>query len=118
MEVSSRQQPSARFIKVEMPCKLAITDQSASAVSKVAEKLIAQQVIAHLNSTSFALHPIQFGSREKHSTQTANCFFIENVKYLLEKGGVVGAAFLHLKTAFDTVNHEILWFSRSNSPTT
>lgn len=59
-------------------------------VSKVAEKLIAQQIITHLNTTSFSLHPMQFGFRAQHSTETANVFFTENVKHLLDKGGVVG----------------------------
>ncbi|XP_046707928.1 uncharacterized protein LOC124387560 [Silurus meridionalis] len=79
-----------------------------STVSKVAEKLISQQIITHLNTTKFSLHPMQFGFRTQHSTETANCFFIENIKHLLDKGGVVGAVFLDLKKAFDTINHKIL----------
>ena len=77
-------------------------------VSKVAEKLIAEQIIKHLNSSSSPLHPMQFGFRSNHSTETANCFFIEKVKALLDRGGVVGAVFLDLKKAFDTINHEVL----------
>ncbi len=44
---------------------------------------------------------MQFGFRAKYSTETANCFLIENIKTLLDKGGVVGAVFLDLKKAFD-----------------
>lgn len=72
------------------------------------EKLVAEQISCHLNDSSFTLHPMQFGFRKKYSTETANCYFIDNIKTLLDKGGVVGAVFLDLKKAFDKVNHRIL----------
>lgn len=77
-------------------------------ISKVAEKWISEQIITHLNTSSFLLHPMQFGFRKHHSTETANCFLLENIKAKLDKGGVVGAIYLDLKKAFDTVNHDIL----------
>lgn len=77
-------------------------------ISKVAEKWISEQIITHLNTSPFSLHPMQFGFRRHHSTDTANCFFLENIKARLDKGGVVGAIYLDLKKAFDTVNHDIL----------
>uniref|UniRef100_A0A8C7CP59 Reverse transcriptase domain-containing protein n=1 Tax=Oncorhynchus kisutch TaxID=8019 RepID=A0A8C7CP59_ONCKI len=77
-------------------------------VSKVVEKCVAEQLIAHLNNSPFTLHSMQFGFRAKHSTETANCFLLENVKSKMDKGGAVGAVFLDLRKAFDTVNHEIL----------
>ena len=51
---------------------------------------------------------MQFGFRANHSTEIANCYFLENVKSKLDRGGVVGAVFLDLKKAFDTVNHQTL----------
>lgn len=45
-----------------------------------------EQIRSHLNSTPFSLHPMQFGFRksfyktENHSTETANCFLLENIK--------------------------------------
>ncbi len=39
-------------------------------VSKVAEKFVAGQIICHLNTSSFALHPIQFGLRASYSTES------------------------------------------------
>ena len=77
-------------------------------VSKVVEKLVAEQIINHLNTSSYSLHSNQFGFRTNHSTETANCYLIEKIKSMLDKGGVVGAVFLDLKKAFDTINHGIL----------
>lgn len=76
-------------------------------VSKVLEKIVAEQLIEHLENNQL-LHPQQFGFRQKHSTETANCFLLEQIKGSLDKGNVVGAVFLDLKKAFDTVDHCIL----------
>jgi len=77
-------------------------------ISKIAEKSLAEQLIKHLNNSPYKLHPMQFGFRAKHSIDTANCFLLENIKLKLDKGGVVGAVFLDLRKAFNTVNHNIL----------
>lgn len=76
-------------------------------VSKVLEKVIAEQLIEHLESNQL-LHSQQFGFRQKYSTETANCYLLENIKGPLDKGHVVGAVFLDLKKAFDTVDHSFL----------
>lgn len=77
-------------------------------ISKVAEKWIAKQLIEHLDKGFTPLHRMQFGFRPNHSTESANCFLIEQIKYLLDKSPCVGAVFLDLKKAFDTVNHQVL----------
>ncbi len=77
------------------------------AISKVIEKVVAEQIHAHLNNENL-LHPRQFVFRANHSTETACCFFLETIKASLDKGGVVGAVFLDLRRAFDTVNHSVL----------
>lgn len=56
-------------------------------VSKVIEKLVAGQIVNYSNTSSFDLHPMQFGFRANHSADTANWFFTEKVKSLLDKGG-------------------------------
>ncbi len=50
----------------------------------------------------------QFGFRACHSTESANSFFIERVKGLLDRNPCVAAVFLDLRKAFDTVSHQIL----------
>lgn len=77
-------------------------------ISKIAEKIVTKQITYHLNTTPYTLHPMQFGFRANHSTESATCFFTENIRALLDRGGVVGAVFLDLRKAFDTVNHDIL----------
>ncbi len=44
---------------------------------------------------------MQFGFRKKHSTETAVCYFIEQI-WSKDKGGVVDAVFLDLQKAFET----------------
>ena len=60
-------------------------------MSKISDKYVAEQLTEHLISSPFQLHPMQFGFRANHSTETANCFFVENIKSKLDKGGIVGA---------------------------
>ena len=73
----------------------------------VLEKIVSEQLMHHLETNHY-LHPLQFGFRRNHSTESATCFLTENIKHSLDKGHVVGAVFLDLKKAFDTVNHDIL----------
>lgn len=50
---------------------------------------------------------MHFGFRKNYSTETAVCFLMEKLKLNINKGGIVGAVFLDLKKAFDTVNSQI-----------
>ena len=91
------------------------------AVSKVMEKIVAEQIVDHLNNSPYTLNRMQFGFRKNNSTETAVCFFLENIKSKLDAGGVIGAVFINLRKAFDTINHQILLtkLSRFNfSPST
>ena len=77
------------------------------ALSKILKKAVATQLTKHLESNTH-LHPLQFGFRAKFSTESANCFLLEQIKSYIDKGNLVGAVFLDLKKAFDTVNHNVL----------
>lgn len=76
-------------------------------ISKVAEKWVTTKLTEHLNNGYATLHPMHFGFRKFHSTETGICYFLENLKSLLEQGGFVAAVFLDLKRAFETINHDL-----------
>lgn len=68
--------------------------------SKIAEKVVIEQLTDFLNSGQALLHPMQFGFRKNYSTEMATCYFT----YFT--GSAVGA--------FDTVNHNVLLSQLSN----
>lgn len=69
--------------------------------------MVAEQLTTHLENEAL-LHPMQFGFRTNHSTETACCHLMESIKSSLDTGKVVGAVFLDLCRAFNTVNHAVL----------
>lgn len=75
--------------------------------SKVMEKWVVKQLINHLNIDNSLLHLMQFGFRAHHSTKSAISVLLEKVKNSLDKSTCVGAVFMDLKEAFNTVNHQI-----------
>lgn len=75
-------------------------------MSKVLEKVIANQLLIYLENNLIILSNLDF--TKKCSTEMALCHFIERIKCLLDNGNVVGAVFLSLKKAFNTVSHDIL----------
>ena len=76
--------------------------------SKIIEKWITKQIIEFLSNSQKPLHSMQFGFRPHHSTETALAMIMEKIKCQLDRNRCVGAVFLDLKRAFDTVNHKVL----------
>ena len=77
-------------------------------ISKIAELCLSEQLASFINVGPFTLHPMQFSFRAHHSAETASCFFLMTVRAMADKRDVVGAVFLDLRKAFDTVSRHIL----------
>ena len=76
-----------------------------STFSKVFEKLLFEQINDHMQS-KFSKHLTGFC--KNHSTQNALLVMIEKWKTILNKKLKVGALFMDLSKAFDTLDHSLL----------
>ena len=67
-----------------------------------------REVHAQLSSfleTEKLISPFQFGFRKGKSTEHAAITLLDNIRDLIDQGNVVGACFLDLSKAFDTLSH-------------
>ena len=78
------------------------------AVSKAFENILYDQLYSYL-SNSGILSKYQFGFRRHHSTSTALLDSTNQWYSNMDKGLINIVAFLDLKKAFDTIDHEILF---------
>ena len=73
-------------------------------VSKITEKVVKKQLTKYLEDNNL-LTDHQFGYRKRSSTEMAANLFLDNIRKEINKGRLVGALFLDLSKAFDTISH-------------
>ena len=78
-----------------------------SSLSKKFEKLLHKQIIQYLSSDEL-LSPLQFGFREKTSTQDALIYFTESIRKHVDENDTIYSECKDLSKAFDSVTHQIL----------
>ena len=78
-----------------------------SSLSKIFEKLLHKQINKYLSPDKL-LSPLQFGFREKISTQDALIYFTELIRKHVEENDTIYSVGIDLSEAFDSVSHQIL----------
>ena len=76
-------------------------------MSKILEKVVAQQLVSHINQHSLAAK-FQSGFKRHHSTETALLKVTNDILCENDKGKITALVLLDLSAAFDTVDHAIL----------
>ena len=99
-------------------------------LSKILERIVYKQLLSHLNlENNGLLSSFQLGFRSKSSTKLAVTYFTDEVRKEVDNGNILGAVFIDLSKASDTVSHSCLLnelpsnginglfvFSNANSP--
>ena len=76
-------------------------------VSKVIEKIVHKQLMNFLDRNKL-LSTRQFGFIAKISTELAATLLLDDIRKNVDKGQLVGTAFVDLSKAFDTISHSKL----------
>jgi hypothetical protein len=78
-----------------------------SNLNKIFEKVIYSRVYNYFDINNL-FYSLQFGFREKHSTNHALISIVDKINEALDNNKVACGVFVDFQKAFDTVNHEIL----------
>ena len=76
-------------------------------LSKMLEKVVHSQLILYLENNNL-INTNQFGYRTKRSTKLAATLFTDYIRREIDNGRLVGAVFINLTKAFDTISHGAL----------
>ena len=76
-------------------------------LSKLLERSVHSQLLQFLEENHL-LNEWQFGYRLKRSTKTASTILTDNIRREVDNGHLVGAVFIDLSKAFDTISHSVL----------
>jgi hypothetical protein len=76
-------------------------------LSKVLERALHQQLSEFLKEQNL-LTKYQFGYRSNRSTNLAATLFLDDIRREVDVGNMVGAVFIDLSKAFDTLGHSVL----------
>ena len=73
-------------------------------LSKILERIVYKQLLSHLENNGL-LSSFQLGFRFKRSTELAVTYFTDIIRKEVDNGNILGAVFIDLSKAFDTVSH-------------
>ena len=73
-------------------------------LSKILERIVFKQLLSHLENNGL-LSSFQLGFRSKRSTELAVTYFTDIIRKEVDNGNILGAVFIDLSKAFDTVSH-------------
>ena len=98
-------------------------------VSNIIEKIVHKQLTAFLDEKNL-IYSHQFGFRNKMCTEHAVTLLLDSIRQKVDEGNIVGACFVDLSKAFDTISHsnlltklpkygihgrELAWFTDNNN---
>ena len=78
-----------------------------SNINKILEKLMFNRLYSFLELHN-CIYDLQFGFREKHSTNHALMSMVQQIRDAMDEGNTAIGVFVDFQKAFDTVNHNIL----------
>ena len=76
-------------------------------LSKILERAVHIQLVDYLEEYNL-ITKYQFGYRKKRSTNAAATILVDDIRGNVDKGHMVGAVFIDLSKAFDTLSHSML----------